>query len=55
MSQVFIIHFLLFLAFKICGDTNMDGELSGIIIFDHFKNYKISLPYLEAIETGTSC
>ena len=43
------------LAFIMRGDTNIDGNLSGIIIFDHFKYWELSLPYLEAIETVTSC
>ena len=42
------------LAFKMRGDTNTDGNLSGIIIFDHFKYWQIPLPYLEDIETWNS-
>ena len=38
MSQVVLLHFFkTLLAFKMCGDTNTDGNMSGIIIFDHFK------------------
>ena len=47
------ITFLDILAFKMRGDTNIDSNLSDIIIFDHFKYWQISLPYLEAIGTGT--
>ena len=37
--------FLEILAFKMRGNTNIDSNLSGIIIFDSFKYCQISLPY----------
>ena len=43
------LNFLEILAFILRGDTNIYGNLSGIIIFDHFKYWKISQPHLEAI------
>ena len=49
------ITFLDILVFKMRGDTNIDSNQSGIIIFDHFKYWELSLPYLEDIETVTSC
>ena len=41
--------FLDILAFIMRGDTNIDGNLSGIIILDHFNYWQISSPSLEAI------
>ena len=46
--------FLYILAFIMRGDTNIDGNLSVIIIFEYFKYWQIFLPHLEATETWTS-
>ena len=53
MSEVVLLYiFKTFLAFIMCGDTKTDGNLSMIIVFDHFRVLPIVLTLYKIYRNG---